>query len=137
MAMTVKDVPLRRVSGFCRKLPVGLAAMLTFAGCAGVSPTQVGQTAGSVAGAALVPGLGMPIGALVGTLAGLVIEQHVDKVRERKEQTDLSKELKKPRASGLGSVEAPPVGQPTRVWVDEHLQGGRLVIGHFEQRILP
>ena len=120
-----------------RVVAAGLVAALTVAGCAGVSPTQVGQTAGSVAGAALVPGIGMPLGALVGTLAGLVIEQQVDKVREKKEQVDLSQQLQKPRTPGTLSADERPVGQPTRVWVEEHLQDGRLITGHFEQRTIP
>ena len=105
-------------------------------GCAGVSPAQVGQTTGTIAGAAIVPGVGAPIGALVGLLAGMVVQGHVDKVTEKKERKELGEQL----ASGSqppSEEGAPPQGQATRVWVDETVQGGRLVAGHFDVRYLP
>ena len=112
--------------------------MIASAGCASVSPTQVGQTAGSMAGAVIVPGLGMPIGALIGTLAGLVVEKQIDKGREAKERMDLNKRLVDAPASSTGVLsESPGGGQPTRVWVDERVENGRLVNGHFEQRVIP
>ena len=113
--------------------------MIASSGCAGVSPTQVGQTAGSMAGAAIVPGIGMPIGALIGTLAGLVVEQQIDKGREVKERVDLSKRLSSASESKTGSPSDMPTsgGQLTRVWVDEQVENGRLINGHFEQRVIP
>ena len=106
------------------------------AGCSGVSPTQIGQTAGTIAGAAIVPGIGAPIGTLVGTLAGLVIEGQMDKAREKQEQVDLSKQLRAPTSPGAQPGE-PPLGKPARVWVDERLENGRLINGHFEFRPIP
>lgn len=94
-----------------------------------MSATQVGQTAGTIAGAAIVPGIGAPIGTLVGTLAGLVFEQHLDKGRERQETTELSKQLGAPVSPG-----DQPVGPPARVWVDERLENGRLIDGKFDWR---
>ena len=101
------------------------------AGCAGVSPTQLGQMIGSVAGGFIAPGPGVPLGGLVGNLAGMVVERQVDKAREQHERVDLSRELQRGAAPGAAT---PPVasGTPTRVWVDERLQQGRLVAGHFE-----
>src|SRR3990167_8612325 len=83
-------------------------------GCAGMSPTQVGQTAGSIAGAAVAPGVGMPLGALLGTLAGLVFEQRLDQVRERRERVELGDQLTRPAAPAASESSAPPVGVPTR-----------------------
>ncbi|MBI4354065.1 MAG: hypothetical protein HY595_02400 [Candidatus Omnitrophica bacterium] len=106
-------------------------------GCAGMSPTQVGQTAGSIAGAAIAPGIGMPLGALLGTLTGLVFEQHVDQVREKRERVELGDQLQRPSLSTSTAPAEPAVGQPTRVWVDERVEHGRLIAGHFEVRPVP
>ena len=119
-----------------RKVLVGLCSILLCGGCAGVSPAQMGQTAGTIAGAAVAPGVGAPIGALVGLLAGMVIQGQVDKVTEKHERKELGEQL----ASGVppsAGENIPPQGEPTRVWVDETLGGGRLVAGHFEVRYLP
>lgn len=102
-----------------------------------MSPAQVGQATGSVAGAAIIPGIGAPIGALVGTLAGLLIEGQVDKSREKKERSELSGQLKPPAEAGPSPADAAAFGTPTRVWVDEQFQGGRLIPGHFEVRPIP
>jgi len=97
-----------------------------------MSATQVGQTAGTIAGAAIVPGIGAPIGTLVGTLAGLVFEQQIDKGREQKETTELSKQLGASSSSGAQAEQL--LGPPKRVWVDERLENGRLIDGHFDWR---
>lgn len=120
-----------------RPLVVGLVGILAIAGCAAVSPTQVGQATGSLAGGAIAPGIGMPIGALVGTLAGLVIEHQLDKAREQKERGELSQQLQAPLASHAAMHGRPPLGEPTRVWVDETIGNGRLMAGHFELRTIP
>lgn len=117
-----------------RTLLCGMAAACFLVGCAGVSPTQVGHTAGSVA-AVLVPGVGV-LGPLVGTLAGLVFEQHLDKAREQRERVELGDQLQQP-SSATSAPSSPVVGQPTRVWVDERVQQGRLIAGHFEVRPVP
>jgi len=119
-----------------RRLVLGLVGIIV-SGCAAVSPTQVGQATGSLAGAAIAPGVGMPLGALLGTLAGLVVEHHLDKLREQKERVELSQQLQTPSASQAGVTDLRPLGQPARVWVDEHLHEGRLIAGHFEQRTIP
>ncbi len=120
-----------------RILPIGLmSTLLLISGCASVSPTQVGQTAGSIAGAALAPGVGMPIGALIGSLAGMLVEQEMDKSRQKKERVELTKELNRPATPTDAGPELQIQGQPTRVWVDEHVERGRLITGHFEQRVI-
>lgn len=106
------------------------------AGCAGIPPAQVGQTAGTIAGSAIAPGIGAPLGALVGLLAGMVVQQHTDKVTERRERKDLGDQLGRPGIAGA-DPEAVPAGEPVRVWVDETLKDGRLMAGHFEVRYLP
>ena len=98
---------------------------------------QVGQTAGTIAGAAIVPGVGAPLVAIVGLLAGMVVQGQVDKVTEKHERKSLSDEL----ATGTHRPDveesaAPPQGQPQRVWVDEIVKDGRLVGGHFDVRYL-
>ena len=121
-------------------VPVWLGAVLLMAGCSGMSATQVGQTAGGMAGGVLIPGVGAPIGALVGTLAGLVIDQGLDRSREQKERVDLSKQLQSPPAAGeaaAGERDLRPLGPPARIWVDETYKDGRLTAGHFEFRPIP
>ena len=114
-----------------------LMSVLVCAGCAGVSPAQVGQTAGTIAGAVIAPGVGAPLGAIVGLLAGMVVQGQVDKVTEKHERKSLSDEL----ATGthrpdVEASAAPPQGQLQRVWVDEIVKDGRLVGGHFDVRYL-
>ena len=117
---------------------VVLMSSVLVAGCAGVSPTQLGQMIGSVAGGAIAPGVGVPLGGLIGNVAGMVVEHQVHKTREQHERVDLSRELQRPTASGQGAPQSSAaLGTPTRVWVDEHLQQGRLVAGHFELRPIP
>ena len=111
-----------------------LAALVMGAGGSGGSPTQVGQTAGGIAGSFLAPGIGSTVGALVGTLAGMVVEEQVDKAREQKERVDLGHELATSPMSTAAAAGGLLMGQPTRVWVDEQVQNGRLIVGHFEVR---
>ena len=89
--------------------------------------------AGTIAGAAIIPGIGAPIGTLVGTLAGLVVEGQMEKAHEKQERVDLSKQLGNPVSAGAQAAQL-PMGEPARVWVDERLENGRLVNGHFEFR---
>ena len=111
--------------------------MLFCGGCAGVAPAQVGQTAGTIAGAAIAPGVGAPIGALVGLLAGMVVKGQVDKVTEKHERKELGEQLVAGSVPASGETTPAPQGEPTRVWVDETLEKGRLVVGHFEVRYVP
>ena len=114
----------------------GLLTAAVLGGCAAVPPAQVGQAAGTIAGAALVPGVGAPLGALVGLLAGMLVQGEVDKVNEKRERKDLNDQLA--RGSTAETAEGgPPSGDPVRVWVDESVRDGRLLTGHFEVRYLP
>lgn len=115
----------------------GIAAVLLVcgSGCSGVAPAQIGQTAGTILGAAVAPGIGPPVGALIGLLAGMVVQGEVDKVTEQRERKDLGDQMAQPAASASSALQAQ--GIPTRVWVDETLQQGRLVSGHFELRSIP
>jgi hypothetical protein len=116
---------------------VGILAVSVSAGCAGIAPAQVGQTAGTIAGAAIVPGVGAPIGALVGLVAGMLVQGQVDKGIERRERRELSQQL---GAGATAMSEAPlasPQGEPIRVWIDETFHEGRLVAGHFDTRFIP
>ena len=115
-------------------ITLGSVGML-LAGCSSISPTQVGQTAGAVVGSVIAPAIGMPIGSLLGALAGMVVEQQVDKQRERHERVELSKELGETPTGSIGPSGA--AGHPTRVWVDEQRENGRLIAGHFEVRAIP
>ena len=118
-----------------RQVLVGVMGVVVVSGCAGISPSQVGQTAGTIAGAVLVPGIGAPLGALAGLLAGMVVQGEVDKATEKRERKDLGAEL----SGGLTPPPdnaSSPQGEPTRVWVDETVRDGRLVAGHFDVRHL-
>lgn len=114
------------------------ATLIVGVGCAAMpSASQVGHTAGGIAGALVAPGVGMPIGALVGTVLGMVIDGQVDKVRQRKEQDDLTRQLAGVPGATPGSSEPAVIsGTLTRVWVDERVDQGRLIAGHFEARTI-
>lgn len=118
------------------RLLVGVLSLWLVGGCAGVSPVQVGQTAGTIAGSLLAPGVGGPVGALVGLLGGMLVQGEVDKVVAKRERHDLGGQLAG-RPAADGSLEMPPAGEPTRVWVDETIRDGRLAAGHFEVRYIP
>ncbi len=116
----------------CRGLAVSL---ILCAGCAGVSPAQLGQTAGTIAGSVVAPGVGAPIGAVIGLLAGLVVQNQVDKVTEKHERKQLSDELGTgAKSTSAQDAASPSQGELTRVWVDESVQDGRLIVGHFDVR---
>ena len=117
-------------------LVAGLGAVF-LSGCAGMSPIQVGQTAGTLVGAAAEPGVGAPVGALVGILAGMLVQQQADQVTERRERQDLAVQLETP-PERLARVPEPitPRGEPVRVWVDETVRDGEFIAGHFEERRL-
>lgn len=123
---------------------VGAGSLMLATGCASVSPLHAGQTLGTIVGAAIAPGIGAPIGAIVGMLAGMVVQQEADKVTERRERKDLGEQLATgPRLpAGATASSAPPAGgaalqgEPMRVWVDETVQEGRLIAGHFDVRYL-
>ena len=123
-----------------RRALVLVAVLLLAPGCAALAPQQVGQMVGTVAGSAIVPGLGAPIGGLLGLLAGMVVQKRVDQVTEQHERIELGQQLNRIGPSeGAPTAErdAPPFGTPTRVWVDETWREGRLVAGSFEERYLP
>ena len=113
-----------------------MIAVGAVAGCAGVSPAQVGQTVGTIAGSAVVPGIGAPVGALVGLLTGMLVQGEVDKVTEKRERKELSGQLAS-RPDSPGSPEPSVQGTPTRVWIDETVEQGRVIAGHFDTRALP
>lgn len=115
---------------------VGTLLVAMASGCAGMSPTQIGQTAGTIAGAAIVPGIGAPLGALAGMLAGMLVQGHVDQVTETRERKELGDQLARGHAQPAAAAAAGPgiLGTPTRVWVDEDVHDGRLIAGHFEVR---
>jgi hypothetical protein len=121
-----------------RSFLVGVSSVLLASGCAAIPPSQLGQTAGTIAGAALAPGIGAPIGALVGLLAGMVVQGEVDKATEKRERKELGEQLTvKPSSASESELERPLLGEPIRVWVDETVQEGRLIAGHFDARYLP
>ena len=121
-----------------RQLLVGAASLALCGGCAGVSPAHVGQTVGTIAGAAIAPVIGAPIGALAGLLAGMVVQGEMDQATEHRERKELSEELT--AGSPLppsAETDGTPQGEPIRVWVDETVQDGRRIAGHFDTRNIP
>jgi hypothetical protein len=109
---------------------------LSLCGCASVPPTQVGQTLGAILGSAIAPGLGAPLGSLVGLLGGMLVQGQIDKATETKERRTLSDQLAAAPVAGSEPAAA-LTGEPTRVWVDERMQNGRLIAGHFDTRPIP
>lgn len=106
-------------------------------GCSGVSPAQVGQTIGTLAGSAIAPGAGGMLGAAVGLLTGMLVQSHVDKVVEKQERQTLGDQLGAGPRTASASLDASLQGEPTRVWVDEAMTNGRVVAGHFDTRVVP
>jgi len=114
-----------------------LLSLTGLGGCAALSPVQVGQTAGTIAGAAAVPGLGAPIGAIMGSLLGSIFQKKMDAATEQRERVELADQLESGSDGGAaGALAALPRGEPVRVWVDETVQEGQLLAGHFETRYL-
>ncbi len=114
---------------------VGVMGVVCALGCASIPPAQVGQTAGTIAGAAILPGVGAPLGALVGLLAGMLVQGEMDQATEKHERKELNDQL----SVNTGKTAEPGTvtqGQPTRVWVDETVTSGRLMAGHFDTRDL-
>lgn len=100
-------------------------------------PAQLGQTAGTILGAAIAPGIGPPLGALAGLLTGMLVQGQVDRATEKGERQTLAEQLASSSPSVAAEAPSAPQGQPMRVWVDETLREGRLVAGHFEMRSSP
>lgn len=115
---------------------VGVVALALAGGCAGIPPAQVGQAAGTIAGSAIVPGVGAPLGALVGLLAGMLVQNQVDKVTEKRERKELGEQMASGSPRPDDAVD-PPQGEPVRVWIDESVKNGRRLPGHFDVRYMP
>lgn len=119
------------------RLRLVCAAAVLLSGCATVPPQQVGQMVGTLAGSVIVPGVGAPLGSLVGLLTGMVLQQQVDKVTEKKERVTLGQELHQTHdgAAAMAGMDQ-PLGVPTRVWVDETVRAGRVIAGSFQERYI-
>jgi hypothetical protein len=113
------------------------ASLLSAAGCAGMAPHQIGQTVGAIAGSAVVPGIGAPIGSLLGIFTGLLVQKQMDDATEKRERVELGDRLNAGSRSRDAASSPPPSGTPTRVWVDESEAHGRLIAGHFDVRPVP
>lgn len=119
-----------------RRLLVAGWCVLLCSGCASIPPAQVGQTVGAILGSAIAPGIGAPLGALAGLLGGMLVQGGIDQATEKHERKTLGDQLVTgPTAESEAS--SAPMGAPTRVWVDEALQAGRLTAGHLETRAIP
>lgn len=116
-----------------RRWLIVLLSLNCLAGCSGVSPAQIGQTVGTMAGSAIAPGPGGMVGALVGLATGMLVQSHVDKVVEQRERQSLGSAMGAGAAGGMDE----PAGQPSRVWVDETLANGKVIAGHFDSRVIP
>ena len=127
---------MRRVSPQACRCLIVVAASAALSGCASMNPAQIGQTAGTILGSAIVPGIGAPLGALVGLLGGMLVQGQIDKVTETKERRTLGDQMASAPAAGT-EPSADPLGAPTRVWVDETFHNGRLMAGHFDTRPIP
>ena len=114
-----------------------LLSLAGLSGCASFSPVQLGQTAGTIAGAAAIPGIGAPVGAIMGSLLGSIFQKKMDQVTEQRERVELADQLERGSDKSASEARAAlPRGEPVRVWVDEAVQDGQLMAGHFETRYL-
>ena len=90
----------------------------------------------------MIPGVGAPVGSLVGLLLGMVVQQQIDQVTETHERKDLAQQLTPEAAPPAATVSLAGLprpmgrGEPMRVWVDERVDRGRVLAGHFEARHL-
>ncbi len=101
-----------------------------------MSPAQIGQTVGTIAGNAIAPGAGGMLGAVMGLVTGMLVQGQVDKVVEKNERQTLGEQLASGPRAVSASLDPMPAGEPTRVWVDESVSNGRVVAGHFDTRTI-
>ena len=130
-----------------RRFLVTLSMLTTvlLAGCAGMSAMESGYVLGSIAGGAAAGPAGAALGSAVGSLAGALVSKPIEQHREKEERKQLQAQLAgaPPAASPDGAAAAAQpaaIEVPTvmaRVWVDEHLERGRVVPGRFEERRIP
>jgi hypothetical protein len=115
-------------------LRVGLMglSLLAMTGCATLHPQAVGQTLGTIAGAAVAPGIGAPVGALIGLLTGTLLQGEFNRVVAKQERIELGEQLKTRPAGTVLANEPGPAGTTTRVWIDETVRDGRVVLGHYD-----
>lgn len=117
-----------------RRVPlVGVLGMVLSAGCASVPPAQLGHAAGTIAGMAIAPPLA-PLGSLVGLALGTLVQKQLDQATETRERTELGRQLATQPSTPATAEPVSSQGQPIRVWVDERVQEGRLIAGHFDTR---
>src|SRR3989338_3873700 len=109
----------------------GLLVLVLVSGCSGMSATQLGHAVGALVAVA-VPAVS-PATTLIGTLAGMMIDNKIQKAEDSLERRSLNDQL------GVGSpgAAAAAIGDPVRVWVDETVREGRVLAGHFDVRHLP
>ncbi len=61
----------------------------------------------------------------------------MDQVTEQRERVELADQLERGSDKNASGARATlPRGEPVRVWVDETVQDGQLMAGHFETRYL-
>jgi len=124
-----------------------------------MTTTQKGAAVGTGAGAALGagigaligdPALGAGIGAGAGALGGALIGDNMDKKREAAEKAELERQLKLERRSSSGEgrkwIDTHTVieqksnwidtSKMEKVYVDEHMEGNKLIGGHYEDRLI-
>jgi heme O synthase-like polyprenyltransferase len=114
------------------RILVGLVSVSLCGGCANISPAYACHAVGNIIGVAF----GTPLGPLGGMLAGMVLERQMDTHTENTERRKLSEALAGPPAQAPGGAALAAAGEPVRVWVDETVQEGRTIPGHFDVRSL-
>ncbi|GEM_PF-3020252 len=121
------------------RLVAGILSALLLGGCATINPQEVGYIIGTIAGAALGSAPGAAIGALAGTAAGALLAQPIEAAREKKERQSLQQRLETgPTAPTAPAAATMASAQHTeRIWIDEQLIDGRLIPGHFAERLTP
>lgn len=120
----------------CSRAILFSSSLLLASGCANLMPHQAGQTLGAILGGAVAPGIGVPMGSVLGSLAGMVIQRKMNKADEKRERVELGRHVKPGDAPGAIEQASAP-RQPARVWIDETSQNGRMIAGHYEILPLP
>ena len=121
----------RRAIVFCLLITTLSGCVTTQSGATGAS---AGYTVGAIAGSAAGPA-GTLAGAGIGLLVGSLLGYAVDKQQDTIERQKLGAQLQKVPPSVPGQTgTVPPRIVRERVWVDESIEGSKIIPGHFEDR---
>lgn len=133
-----------------------LLTLFLVSGCLSDQADTVGMAGGTAAGAGIgaalgSPGIGAIIGLGLGSIGGKFAQDRINKTRAEKEKKELEKQLEAANPPAIlpqknfieGHYEYimknrwVDTSKVERVWVGEHLEEGKKIEGHFEERLVP